>query len=1167
MRFAGIDLPQDLISAHAGGDVVFFVGAGASMPSPTGLPRFGELTQSIAKLAGAEPPSWEDLKEPDVFLGRLDADPAVDVHRFVAQEIGRKRRRNRVHDALAVLAAAPGAPRLVTTNYDDHLHRALAAQGIGHTVFEAPALPSGNDFEGLVHLHGRVGQRPDRLVVTDADFGTAYVTRGWAPAFLRDVFSQYVVCFVGYSHDDRMMDYLAKGLPSNAQPRFIITDVADRGRWERLRITPILYASGEHERVIDVLERWGAWARDTPFDRAGRIRLLAGVTPPADPDDHDLLVASVDDPILAREVCAIARGDEWVDWMVQRGPFRALIGDGESAALAEARQQVALWVADQAVADEQMNRIYHAVTSSTGLLDPLLSSAILGRIGSNEVEPSVRSIWLRWAIGRPDLGPHGRLELELLWGSPAALSWQDAMLLLDLLANGWTPGRRSPFGWVDAPGLHLEFGLAEGIGRLRPAPDSEALRELLNWLTAYFEQAHRRVALHGRDYDGWSYSRLSIGTHGQDRHSAHEPESVLIDLARDTLADARVRAAESAAVIAQAWLASRTPLLRRLALHDLATAESDPGRQVGVLVERDLLTARGVRHEVFEVLAAAAPRLTDDQFAALVAQVASIPVPAALDESGAPDDRRRDRVVYDLLHWLARNRQCPEPPAEIATIQQRHPDWKEDDHPDFTRFMTSGSTSLQDEWPWQPEEFHAMVLDDPRAALDRLREHPPTEPDIGWWGAGNLLERVVGEWAEDGLSLWPIAHVEERACVLGGWATAPMSDNQLDRVAQEVGAVELHGLDREVARLLRPWTNDGAIADRWVRRADGRALARRLPAALGDTRPSVAGVDPYSEAINSTPGTLTEFWIGAAVADARAGTYPGGGLSGEVASALEELLAPSGFVLLVQAPLMLHVNFLFRADPVWTREHLLPLLNPYRNAWSDIEGLWGVVLSGQFSDDLLQEGLLDWVPEVARRSRAEPTIARALARVGALITVQSTIDDATRLSWLTRFVVCAEVDLAVSWINEVTELVSDLEPEARASVWRRWMLPYLRQRAKGSPRALSPEETTALIGWLTAPVDARSLGEGVDCVIAAGTGLASSNTMWRGLDVSDDVLSRSPNEWSRLFAALLTNTPALPGGLDRWLSRAVVTLESAGAAGVSLEAIRRQMFRLGCGRD
>lgn len=1161
MRFARIDIPQDLVSAHASGQVVFFVGAGASIPAPTGLPRFVELTQTIASLAGVDPPTPEELKEPDVYLGRLDADPTVDVHRLVEREIRRKRRRNRLHDALAVLAAAPGSPRIVTTNYDDHLHRAFDAQRVKHTVFEAPALPDGNDFVGLVHLHGRVGQPSRRLVVTDADFGTAYITRGWAPAFLRDVFASFVVC---YSHEDRMMDYLAKGLPSNARPRYIVTDVPDPERWDRLHITPVPYPAGEHVRVVDVFEQWAAWARDTPYDRAGRIRRLASPAPPADPDDQDFLAASVSDPTLAREVCGIARGEEWVDWMTQRAPFRALVGDPNTDVAVEARQQVAFWVADQAAStEEQSNRVYDAVTSSTETLDPLLVPAILDRVATDDVAESIRSVWLRWALSRADIGARGRFELELLWASHIQLSWRDAMLLVDYLANTWTPEHRSKFGWSGAPALRLEFGLGEGIRRLQPAPDNDALRELLNWLTAYFEQAHRRVAGHGREYDGWSYARSSIAPHGQDRFSAHKAENVLIDLARDALADARVRAPETADTVARAWLASSAPLLQRLALHDLATAEPDPDRQVAVLSRRDLFVARGMRHEMYEVLAAAAPRLTDDRFAALVAQISQLTAPAMLDGSGAPDERRRDRIVYDVLHWLARCRPGGSTSAEISEVQSRHPEWLEDDHPDFARFMTSGSTTIEDEWPWRPDEFHTMVLVDALAALDQLRAHPPRESEAGWWGAGNMLVRVVEKWPEDGFSLWPEANPRERGCIITGWATAPMSDDQIDRVARNLAAVDLQGLDREVTRLLRPWTNDQTIADRWVRRDDGRALARRLPAALSDIQPSISGIDLYAEAINSTPGTLAEFWIGAAVADARAGEYPGGGLARDVASALEELLAPSDYVPFVRAPLMLQMNFFFRADPAWTREHLLPVLDPHRNAWPDIEGLWGVVLSGQFSDDLLQDGLLEWIPKVAHSVQPGSTIAGAVAHVGALVAVQSTIDDTRRLAWLRRFIAGVPVDVAVRWTDEVAGMVRDLDPEARTSLWRRWMLPYLTHRADGSPRVLSAEETTALVGWLPALVNVRLLHEGVDRLIAVGTGLASSTTMWGGLDVSDETLQSAPDEWARLLAALLKNTSTLPPGLARWLSRAVATLERAGAASAPMSAIRHQTFTLG----
>lgn len=1162
MRFAGIELPPELVSAHAANDVVFFVGAGASIPRPTGLPRFTDLTCAVARLAGSDPPSDAELKEPDVFLGRLDADARIDVHRLVEQLIRAKRKRNALHNALAVLAAAPGAPRLVTTNYDDHLHRALKGLGVAHNVFEAPALPDGSDFEGLVHLHGRLGQRPDRLVVTDVDFGSAYITRGWAPAFLRDVFARFIVCFIGYSHDDRMMDYLAKGLPSNARPRYIVTDIADHGRWERLRITPILYANGKHETVIDLLERWGAWARDTPYDRAGRIRLLAGAAPPVDPDDHDFLVASLEDATLAHEVCKIARGSEWVDWMVQQAPFRAVLGDADATTSADARREVAFWIAEQASANDQFETLYKAVSASSGPLDPLLAPLLLRGVGADGTDASVRSTWLRWALAAPDIGSSGRTQLEVLWASHVDLSWDDTMLLLDHMANRWSPERRTPFGLAEAPGVHLALGLSAGIHRINPAPDTAALRELLNWVTNYLEQAHRRMTFRGRSYDGWSFGRSSIAPQAENVFRGNEIESVVIDLARDSLANAHLRAEELAVNVRISWLSSRTPLLRRLALYDFATSGADVDSQLAILLDYDVLLSPDLRPETYEVLAAVAPKLNDDQYTALVDHVAQAPAPPAFDGSGTPDVERGDRIVYDILQWLANHRPDADPPLPLADLQGRHPEWRVDDRPQFRHRATVGSSSIEDEWPWQPDQFHAMVLSDPLDALEQLRMYPAEPSSFGWWGGGNMLIRTVEGWPEDGFTLWPLCTTEERSCVLSGWATTPLAEDQLEHVMRTLADIQLAGLDREVARLLRPWTNDPAIANRWLRRADARALARRLRTSLTVTGTRVGGVDLYTGAINSTPGTLAEFWVAAAVEDARKGTFPGGGLAREVALALEELLEPSDYLNYVQAPLLLRASFFLRADPAWTRQHLLPLINPRQRPWAEIEELWSVVLSGQFSDELLEEGVLDWIPEIARYVQPDSADAGAVARVAALIAVQSTIDDKTRRSWLTRFVANASLKVTLHWTTEVAEFASRLAPEARTSLWRRWMLPYLTQRANGSPRVLSGEETTALLSWLATQVQSKSIREGAEALIRAGTGLSSAND-WYGPDVPDDALRTAPDVWAQLLASLLVHTEALNYGLDHWLDNAIQVLAGAGAPASSLEAIRGQRFRLG----
>ena len=76
-------------------------------------------------------------------------------------------------------------------------------------------MPLGDNFSGIVHVHGDLQRRRD-LVLTDADFGRAYLTQGWARRFLVEVFRQYTVRSVGYSHNEVVMNYLARALRRGA---------------------------------------------------------------------------------------------------------------------------------------------------------------------------------------------------------------------------------------------------------------------------------------------------------------------------------------------------------------------------------------------------------------------------------------------------------------------------------------------------------------------------------------------------------------------------------------------------------------------------------------------------------------------------------------------------------------------------------------------------------------------------------------------------------------------------------------------------------------------------------------------------------------------------------------------------------------------------------------
>jgi len=55
------------------------------------------------------------------------------------------------------------------------------------------------------------------LIVTDEDFGRAYLNDAWAARFLDRMFATFPVLFVGYSHSDTIMKYMARGLGEGAQ--------------------------------------------------------------------------------------------------------------------------------------------------------------------------------------------------------------------------------------------------------------------------------------------------------------------------------------------------------------------------------------------------------------------------------------------------------------------------------------------------------------------------------------------------------------------------------------------------------------------------------------------------------------------------------------------------------------------------------------------------------------------------------------------------------------------------------------------------------------------------------------------------------------------------------------------------------------------------------------
>ena len=248
----GVDnIPLELISAIENDEIVVFVGAGVSKPSPSNLPDFYEL----AKELGKENDKKVSKKEPiDRFLGDVaDLNPEKPylIHQKIIEKFSKVKTPNSLHEN--ILKLFNNRIRIVTTNFDNLLSLKANQLGLEHKTYFAPALPYGDDFEGIVHLHGSIEDKPSNLIVTDKDFSNAYICRGWATTFLKELFSKYTVLFIGYSYNDTILNYLTRGIVS--KKLFSIVENKDKDKWDRLGINSIGYvnADNSHSLLIELL--------------------------------------------------------------------------------------------------------------------------------------------------------------------------------------------------------------------------------------------------------------------------------------------------------------------------------------------------------------------------------------------------------------------------------------------------------------------------------------------------------------------------------------------------------------------------------------------------------------------------------------------------------------------------------------------------------------------------------------------------------------------------------------------------------------------------------------------------------------------------------------------------------------------------------------------------
>jgi hypothetical protein len=461
-----------------------------------------------------------------------------------------------------------------------------------------------------------------------------------------------------------------------------------------------------------------------------------------------------------------------------------------------------------------------------------------------------------------------------------------------------------------------------------------ALRDLLPDLTGLLRDALDLM----RELDGadersdLSYvARPSIAPHEQNR--GFHSWTFLIDLVRD----AWVETAQSSVKLARGevdrWMSLPYPLFRRLAFFaaaqmDVFTASS--GLTI-LLANPSWLWSSETQREAIRLLVSIAPRLNPDEVEHLQNVVVAGPDRGIFREDADAEavDRAIQREIWLRLIRL-RDTGIPlmtEAAALLAEIEQRYPLWRAEqgDRDDFAFWMGDGA-----DW-----DIFNRTPKGLRELIDWLRDNP----NPGNFDRDDWRERCQKDFPRAAAALlalarsdqWPVARWSTAFQV---WAEPALLDRSWRRFATLLAAAP--------DRFLRD-SNHGIS---WWVEAQAKAFDRHESAFFTlvdrivrlhreehmDIRDNIIG-----QAINHPIGHAVEalfrWWYRQPLRDRQ-------GLSVAFSATAREISDTTAISYRLGRVLLgANVIALYRVDPQWTRQHVLPLFD-WERSFSEARGIW-----------------------------------------------------------------------------------------------------------------------------------------------------------------------------------------------------------------------------------
>jgi hypothetical protein len=1182
MRIKDVDFPKPLLAAQVAGRLVVFAGAGVSMSPPANFPSFKKLAEAIG--SGASPKM--DDEPDDRYLGRLEKE-GVHVHE-IAREIltNPASKPTALHYDLPRLFAKASDVRLVTTNFDAHF--TTAAREVynkgdqGLDIFCAPALPLGGAFNGIVYLHGSVTREPRSLVLTDSDFGRAYLTEGWARRFLQAMFAKYTVLFIGYSHNETVMNYLARGLPPDLPDlgRYALTPKGPTEHWRSLGVVPVPYPMkaepNDHSALGNAVSVWATRARRGALDEEKEIKDIGGGPPPLDPEADDYMANMLEQIHTLRFFTRHASTPEWLRWAEIKGAFKALFEPGR--AKDEIAQGIAGWFAEKFVLQHPEDAL-DVVQRLRTRLNATLWFAVVQVLyrPTNDVDPAILAKWVSVLLesGVPDGGwqfmdwifsslrhpediftsimlfeelarPHLQLEPSF-----PSLSQDPSQTRTDVRVSV----HGEPYWLKQKWESCFKPNLAQIALALEPI------------LTAHLQRAHymlRAVGEANEHFDHVTFARAAIEPHAQNK--LEHKTDILIDATRDTLEWMLENSPDHARTVIEAWSKSDVPLLRRLAIHGvIKNSHVGADEKLDWLLTRDCLYAPGLKHEVLQLLRAAYPSASEKTRIEVLQRV------ERRDQGGVGQRlsaEESDYEIFNLLHWLNQaDPACPLVAERLTEIQTKNPRFRPREYPDLDVWygdMRPGTSS-----PLTPDQ---LLEKKPSDILDTLLTYKgdpfegPSREGLLFtvetavaksfeWGI-QLAERLAEreEWQPD---LWP--HV------LDGLRQHACEEQRCDHVLTLLGRkTVLHALAPRIADFLNSVMGEqgGGLPELCLPLAESISdEVWNVIDAPGEEEPIVQ-VDWLFTAINHPAGKITEFWLLALWRRHAAEEAGWHGIPCDFLARFERVL--NGKTIAAQlgrVTIARQMDFFFSLDPTWTREHVFPILDwsldekRAEQAWTGF--LSKPRLSQHAADDMIPLFQKTFQLMVKLPEKGQEAFCCVVADLAVFV-----LDNPIEQGWWRDFFFHAGSQERAWLAHRIGYILRDLTDEQKIELWNRWLGKYWTQRTQGVPRQLrgDEEETGHMLEWSLhlGPV----LPEVVEQIRKGPIHSPRLGSFYHKL-LDTDLAKKHPAAVASLLQYLLL-TPNQSPLLCRIIDGLVRGLVAAGAPRKNLLLICESLAEIGC---